>query len=246
MRGRWGRSGIRGRRPRSLPCPPRRRRAWRDRLIALQCKVLDIIPPRPYLGRHMTSPKPIHDRALDNLRFIRQTMERAGSFTAVPGWGQVAVGITALAAAFLAARQPTPELWLVTWLGEALVALTIGGSAMVRKAYAVNDPILSGPGRRFGLSFLPPMVVGGLLTVALYRAGLWHALPGTWLLLYGTGFVTGGAFSVRIVPVMGVCFMLVGAVALFGPAAWGNWVMAAGFGGLHIVFGGIIARRYGG
>src|SRR5438128_734198 len=140
----------------------------------------------------------------------------------------------------------TPELWLLTWLGEALVALTIGGSAMVRKAYAVNDPILSGPGRRFGLSFLPPMVVGGLLTVALYRAGLWHALPGTWLLLYGTGFVTGGAFSVRIVPVMGLCFMVAGAAALFGPAAWGNGLMAAGFGGLHIVFGGIIAPRAGG
>ncbi|HYL21304.1 MAG TPA: hypothetical protein VEU74_06070 [Gemmatimonadales bacterium] len=194
----------------------------------------------------MTSPQPLHDRALDNLRFIRQTMERAGSFTAVPGWGQVAVGATALVAAVLAARQPTPELWLAVWLGEALVALTIGGAAMVRKAYAVHDPILSGPGRRFGLSFLPPMVVGGLLTVALYRAGLWQALPGTWLLLYGTGFVTGGAFSVRIVPVMGVCFMVAGAAALFGPAGWGNWLMAAGFGGLHIAFGGIIARRYGG
>ena len=194
----------------------------------------------------MTAPRPLHDRALDNLRYIRQTMERAGSFTAVPGWGQVAVGATALVAALLAARQPTPELWLATWLGEAVVALAIGGSTMVRKAFAVNDPLLSGPGRRAGLSLLPPMVAGGLLTVALSRAGLWHALPGTWLLLYGTGFVTGGAFSVRIVPVMGVCFMTVGAVALLGPATWGNWLMAAGFGGLHIVFGTIIARRYGG
>src|SRR5438477_10349516 len=139
----------------------------------------------------MTAPRPLHDRALDNLRYIRQTMERAGSFTAVPGWGQVAVGATALVAALLAARQPTPELWLATWLGEAVVALGIGGTTMVRKAFAVNDPLLSGPGRRAGLSFLPPMVVGGLLTVALSRAGLWPALPGTWLLLYGTGFVTG-------------------------------------------------------
>ena len=196
--------------------------------------------------RYMTAPRPLHDRALDNLRYIRQTMERAGSFTAVPGWGQVAVGATALLAALLAARQPTPELWLATWLGEAVVALAIGGSTMVRKAFAVNDPLLSGPGRRAGLSLLPPMVAGGLLTVALSRAGLWHALPGTWLLLYGTGFVTGGAFSVRIVPVMGVCFMTVGAVALLGPATWGNWLMAAGFGGLHIVFGTIIARRHGG
>ena len=194
----------------------------------------------------MTAPRPLHDRALDNLRYIRQTMERAGSFTAVPGWGQAAVGATALVAALLAARQPTPELWLATWLGEAVVALAIGGSTMVRKAFAVNDPLLSGPGRRAGLSLLPPMVAGGLLTVALSRAGLWHALPGTWLLLYGTGFVTGGAFSVRIVPVMGVCFMTLGAVALLGPAAWGNWLMAAGFGALHIVFGTLIARRHGG
>jgi len=194
----------------------------------------------------MASPHPLRDQALDNLRFIRQTMERAGSFTAVPGWGQVAVGVTALAAALVAARQTSVELWLATWLGEAVVALAIGGSTMVRKAYAVNDPILSGPGRRFGLSVLPPMVVGGLLTIALYRAGLWQALPGTWLLLYGAGFVTGGAFSVRIVPVMGLCFMFVGSVALFTPAAWGTWCMAAGFGGLHIVFGAIIARRYGG
>jgi len=194
----------------------------------------------------MASPHPLRDQALDNLRFIRQTMERAGSFTAVPGWGQVAVGVTALAAALVAARQTSVELWLATWLGEAVVALAIGGSTMVRKAYAVNDPILSGPGRRFGLSVLQPMVVGGLLTIALYRAGLWRALPGTWLLLYGAGFVTGGAFSVRIVPVMGLCFMFAGSVALFTPAAWGTWCMAAGFGGLHIVFGAIIARRYGG
>ncbi len=194
----------------------------------------------------MASPRALPDRALDNLRFIRQTMERAGSFTAVPGWGQVAVGVTALAAALVAARQRTPALWLAVWLGEAVVALAIGGWTLLRKAHASHDPLLSGPGRRFGLSFLPPLVVGGLLTVALFRAGLSAALPGTWLLLYGTGVAAGGAFSVRIVPLMGVGFMVMGAVALLGPAAWGNACMAAGFGGLHIVFGTIIARRYGG
>jgi len=214
-------------------------------LVTLQYKVLDKSPGSRY-PEPMASPRPLHDRALDNLRYIRQTMERAGSFTAVPGWGQIAVGTTALAAALVAARQRSPELWLATWLGAAIVALAIGGWTMVRKAYAVDDPILSGPGRRFWLSFLTPMAVGGLLTVVLYRASVWHALPGTWLLLYGTGFVTGGAFSVRVVPVMGLCFMIVGAAALLGPPAWGNWCLAAGFGGLHIVFGGIIARRYGG
>jgi hypothetical protein len=193
----------------------------------------------------MAAPQPLAEKALDNLRYIRATMERAGSFTAVPGWGQVAVGITALAAAVVAARQQSTLNWLVVWLAEAILALAIGGWTMVRKARAVNDSLLSGPGRRFGLSFLPPLLVGGLLTVALHFGGARHLLPAVWLLLYGTGVVTGGAFSVRVVPVMGLGFLLLGTVALFTPTL-GNWLLAAGFGGLHIVFGFWIARRYGG
>ncbi|MGH7613816.1 MAG: hypothetical protein ACREMW_07235 [Gemmatimonadales bacterium] len=199
----------------------------------------------PKLSDTMASPQPLADRALDNLRYIRATMERAGSFTAVPGWGQVAIGATALVASVVAARQTSTLNWLVTWLVEAIVALAIGGWTMVRKARAVNDSILTGPGRRFGLSFLPAVIVGGLLTAALYLGGVREPIPAVWLLLYGTGVMAGGAFSVPIVPLMGLGFLVLGAVALFAPGA-GNWLLAAGFGGLHIVFGFWIARRYGG
>lgn len=199
----------------------------------------------PKLPPSMASPQPLADRALDNLRYIRATMERAGSFTAVPGWGMVVIGTSALAAAFIAARQASFLDWLVVWLVEAMLALAIGGWTMVRKSRAANDPILTGPGRRFGLSFLPPVAVGALLTVALYLGGDRRLIPAVWLLLYGTGVVTGGAFSVPVVPVMGVGFLALGGVALFA-AGGANWLLAAGFGGLHIVFGLWIARRYGG
>ena len=194
----------------------------------------------------MTAPRPLRDRALDNLQFIRSTMERAGSFTAVPGWGMVVVGCTALAATWLGLRQARAADWLAVWLGEAVLAVVVGGAAMVQKARAANDPLLSGPGRRFGLSFLPPLVVGALLTIALHRAQLFALMPGMWLLLYGTAVATAGAFSVRVVPLMGACFMVLGAAALFAPFRWWPWFMAAGFGGLNIAFGLIIARRYGG
>lgn len=194
----------------------------------------------------LPGPPSLHGRAMDNLRFIRETMERATSFTAVPGWGGVAVGLTALAATALAGRQPTTRTWLMTWLVEALLALTIGGWTMHRKARAGESTLLSGPGRKFALSLLPPLLAGAVLSVVLYRAQVFFALPGLWLLLYGTGIVTGGAFSVRIVPVMGLCFMALGILALGAPMTYGNWFMAAGFGGLHIVFGIIIARRHGG
>ena len=183
---------------------------------------------------------------MDNLRYIRETMERASSFTAVPGWGQVAIGASALAATYLAARQPTTRGWLGTWVAEAIISLLIAGWLMDRKARAQGTPLLSGPGRKVAFSLSPPMIVGALLTVALFRTGLTAAIPGMWLLLYGTGVVTGGMFSVSVVPVMGICFMAAGAVAIFCPFSYGSFFLAGGFGGLHIVFGLIIARRYGG
>jgi hypothetical protein len=185
-------------------------------------------------------------RAIDNLRFIRETMERASSFTAVPGWGGVAMGASALAAAAISTRAAMPDEWLAIWLAEAFLALGIGVWAIAAKARRFRIPLFAGPARRFLLTLSPPLLAGALATLALQRAGQTSGLPGIWLLLYGTAVVTGGAFAVRIVPVMGVGFMLLGAIALFSPASWGTAFLAAGFGGLQIVFGVLIARRHGG
>jgi len=192
------------------------------------------------------NPSPTHDRAAADLRFIRATMERAGSFTAVPGLGTIAIGITALAAAPLAAHQPSTARWLLVWLAEAALAVSIGIGFMARKAQAQKVPILRGSGARFLFGLCPPFLAAALLTLVLYRAGLVEILPGLWLLLYGTGVTTAGAFSVRLVPAMGLCFMATGALALFLPSAGGDLFMAIGFGGLSIVFGAVIARRHGG
>src|SRR5262249_16940292 len=132
------------------------------------------------------TPIPIDARAADHLRYIRETMERAAEFTAVPGWGGVAMGITALAAAFVASQQTTPRRWFAVWLVEAFVAVAIAAPTAATKAHRANSTLLSGPGRKFLLSFAPPIVVGGLLTFALFQAGALSILPGVWLLLYGT------------------------------------------------------------
>ena len=191
-------------------------------------------------------PPALHEPAMDNLKYIRETMERATAFTGISGWGQVAIGFTALASASISAQQKTFKAWLAVWLAEAVIALLIAGWSIDRKARAAKMPLLSGPGRKVAFSLSPPIFAGAIVTVVLYRAGLTNAIPGLWLLLYGTGVVTGGMFSVTVVPIMGLCFMALGAAAFFVSAEYANWLMAAGFGGLHILFGVIIARRYGG
>jgi hypothetical protein len=191
-------------------------------------------------------PVAIHAHALDNLKYIRSAMERAGAFTAVPGVGGIALGCTALAVALAARHMGNADSWLGAWLGEAVLACLIGVAAAARKSHKVGMPLLSGPGRKFLLGFAPPLLAGALLTLVLYRAGFVAALPGIWLLLYGTGILCGGAASVKVVPLMGVCFMTIGTVALFAPAGWGNSFLAAGFGGLHILFGAWITVKYGG
>jgi len=191
-------------------------------------------------------PPALHDRAMDNLRYIRETMERATPFTGISGRGEIAIGVTALAASVIAAQQSTFKAWLAIWLAEGVISILIAGWSMDRKARAVQMPLVSGPGRKAVFSLSPPLIAGGLLTIVLVRAGMTNAIPGVWLLLYGTGVITGGMFSVRAVPAMGLCFMGLGAIALFSPPAFANWFMAAGFGGLHMLFGAIIVRKYGG
>lgn len=198
------------------------------------------LPPRK------SEPVALHDRAMDNLRYIRETMERAGSFTAVSGWGEVTIGLTAIGAAILAANAGSPTTWLTIWSVEALLALAIGSYSVARKARAAGMPLLSGPGRKVALSLSPALVAGAVLTAVLFGEGILQPLPGMWLLLFGAGIVAAGAYSVRIVPVMGLSFMLLGSAGLLLPLSWGNGLMALGFGGLHIFFGVLIARRYGG
>jgi hypothetical protein len=189
----------------------------------------------------------LHDHALHSIRYIRETMERASAFTSIPGWGGCAIGVTAIATAFYAARfDVQPRLWVITWLGEAVVAVLIAAMSMFVKARRANVSFTSTPARRFFVSYSAPLIAAAFITLALFRASMFAALPAVWLLLYGASFVSSGAFSIPTVPVMGICFMLLGLAACFVPLAIGNILMGAGFGALHIVFGYIIARSYGG
>ena len=191
------------------------------------------------------APARIGDRAADNLRFIRDTMERAASFTAVPGFGGVLIGLTAMIAGGFAAYRNAPQQFTI-WVVEAILATLIAYVAVRRKSKRLTMSLQTRAARRALLSFMPPLLAGAVLTFALVRLGAFAVLPPLWLLLYGAAVVTGGAFSVRIVPVMGLCFMLAGACSALCPAAWGNGFLMFGFGGLHILFGAIIARRHGG
>lgn len=204
------------------------------------------MPPAGRPTRSSPDPIPLHNRALEDLTFIRDTMERAGTVTSVPGWGGVAMGATALVASWIAARQASGAEWLAVWLAEAVLALGIGGAAMVRKADATRTSLFSRPGKLFVRSFAPPMLAGAVLTPVFYRAELVGWLPGLWLLLYGAGVTVAGATSIRVVPLLGMSFMALGALSFVAPLSWGNALMAAGFGGLQIGFGLLIARKYGG
>jgi hypothetical protein len=190
-----------------------------------------------------SQPAPVHERAADNLRFIREAMERAGAFTAVPGWGGTAMGASAIVAAYLAGKQTDPSQWLRIWLLELLVAIALASVTMTVKARRARIPLFGGPARRFAMAFAPPVASGGALTWGLANAGNYELLPSVWLLLYGSGIVAGGLSSVRVIPIMGMLFFVLGVLAFFGA---GNLLLAIGFGGLHLVFGAIIAWRYGG
>jgi hypothetical protein len=188
----------------------------------------------------------MHTHAMDNLRFIRSAMESSTSFTSVPGLGGVVVGLTGLFAGVLAALPAFAADWLIIWVVAAVVALVQGGLFMAKKAHGEGVSLWRGVARRFFFSVTPPLVAASVLTVVLAGTTVGWLIPGLWLFMYGSAVISGGTYSVRPVPIMGICFMALGLVALVAPQSWSNGLLTLGFGGLHMVFGAIIARRYGG
>ena len=191
-------------------------------------------------------PVSLSERAVDNLKFIRETMERSTHFTAVPGYGGMLMGVTAIVAAYIAQQQPFLRGWLVVWLTEAALAFAIGMLAMLQKSKIAGQSMFSVPAKKFALGFIAPLVCGVVVTLGLWRFEHYEVMAPVWMLLYGAAVVNGGAFSVRVVPVMGWVFIAAGAIQFMLPASYGNILMGASFGVVHIIFGAIIARRYGG
>lgn len=198
---------------------------------------------------HRPDPRPpavLAEHAADHLAFIRDTMQRAGRFTAVSGAGMIGVGFVGTVAAIVSARLAWPWQWLSVWLFAAAFAIPVSLSAAARKARRSGQSLRAGPARTFALAFAPALAVGVLLTAALVLAEHWTLLPGVWLLCYGAAVVSGGAFSVRAVPVLGTVLVVLGAIALFAPITAQLWLLGAGFGGAHVLFGIFIARYHGG
>lgn len=203
------------------------------------------MPRHAHVSRtHDTPPTSLPDRAIENLRYIRDTMDRAVAFTAVAGLGYVLSGLTALGAVWLSVER-TAGPWLSVWLAEAAIGLALTAGFSVTKARRAGVPLTRGSGQKFLLGFAPPALAAVVLTPALFAAGGEEAVAGTWLLLYGAATTTAGMFSVRALPAMGVALMVTGALALTFPE-WRDIWLALGFGGLHVVFGLYIARRHGG
>lgn len=202
------------------------------------------------------APIALHERAMENLLFIREAMERSTSFTGISGKGMVAMGLIALGGGQVARRYPSHEWWLYCWLAVACAGCLAGLAAMVWKMRALDQPSVARSARRFALNMAPSILIGVFLTQMFHELGLYAFLPGMWLLLYGAGVVAGGALSVRVLPAMGGAMMALGAATLFW-TLWGSesravadfWAEAAlaiGFGGMHMVSGIIVWRRYGG
>jgi hypothetical protein len=209
-------------------------------------RIRNVATIRPIRSAPSAEPPALHDRAIDNLQYIREAMERAEPVTVISGWGIVAAGGVALVATAATLRLPPTTRWVATWVVAAVVAFAVSLGATIRKANRAETPFLTGATQRLALAFAPAMFVGAVLTGVLYRQGLGGLLTPLWLLSYGAAVTAAGMFSVRVIPVMGACFVLLGTLAALVPPGFETWLMAAGFGGLHAVFGVLIARRYGG
>lgn len=198
-------------------------------------------------ARTDTPPVSLAGRAADDLAFVRDVVTRSERFTAVPGIGGIAMGAIGIITAMRAGQQPNTAHWLVAWLIGATLAAVVGAVTLVQKARRTGTSLDAAPARRFAFGLVPPLLVGALFTIGAWRLNATSLIVPSWLMCYGLAVAAAGAVStVRLVPRLGIVFIVLGALALATPERWHDAFMAAGFGVAHLVAGVIIRRHYGG
>jgi hypothetical protein len=191
-------------------------------------------------------PTPIDSGAVENLRYIRSTIEAAHTFTTVPGKGCIAMGITALAAVAIESIPPLAVHWLAVWVGAAIVACGSALWFMEQKARAQGLSLRRAVAKRFFMTLAPAFIAGAILTTALAGQVDRELVTGMWLLLYGAGLAACGLFAIPAVFTAGLAFMALGTATLWLPPGSAHIVLALGFGGIHLALGTTIVRHHGG
>ena len=197
------------------------------------------------------------EEAREHLRVIRQTMERSTKYSTLSGLSGVLIGLTAIAGVLvtrgminrsLGAGRPLhdiqPQLAGV-WLAVLAFAVAIEFLANKRRAARVGKRIASPLGAHILLAALPAFLAAAVLSLFFYQHGLFPFIWGIWMLCYGLAISAVGLFSVRPVSYLGAAFVLAGAVTLLLPGPYHLFMMALTFGGFHIFYGVLMARRHG-
>jgi hypothetical protein len=179
--------------------------------------------------------------AAATLRYIRDSMEGAGSFV-VPGSAGIALGGIGLVCAVLCAAPSLHEYWLQIWLLAALAAAAVGGILLVRESSLRGLRLIGTPIRKFALCLIPSLGAGLVITAVHWSYGNLHAIPGTWLMCYGCALISASTVTTRTIGLLGALFAALGVLALLLPSGAQILMLGLGFGGLHIIFGILIGR----
>ena len=184
----------------------------------------------------------IDSHAAATLRYIRASMD-AAAFVAVPGSAGIAMGSIGLLATVVSSTRGLHEYWLAVWLVAAALGGGVGFALMMRPASLRGLSLYGTPLRKFALGLFPALLAGAVLTPVLWSTGSLHAIPGTWLLLYGCALISASVAATPMIAIMGAAFVGLALVALVAPDRLQILLLGAGFGGLHVLFGFLIGRK---
>jgi len=197
------------------------------------------------------------EEARENLRVIRQTMERSTKYSTLSGLSGILIGLSAIVSVIATSRilharyhahQPLQSAYPslgVLWLCELALAVGIEFACNKRRARYVGKRVASPLGAHIIVAALPAFVGALALTAFFALHGLAALVWGIWMLTYGLAICAVGLFSVRPVSYLGSAFVLAGAVTLLLPTQLQLFMMGLTFGGFHIVYGALMGRKHG-
>ncbi len=196
------------------------------------------------------------DKYIDDLKDIKDLMNRSSKFISLSGWSGISIGIVALIAAFIAhlkiknwytlnsfdgiingkAIDALKEDLLIIAAITLILSLGFGIIFTINKSKRINQKLWSKQSKTLLINLLIPLIIGGILCLLFIQKGNYGVVAPLTLLFYGLALINASSYTIGEIKSLGILNCILGLIGVYqigiGIILWG-----IGFGVLHIIYG---------
>lgn len=195
---------------------------------------------------------------IEDLKDIKDMMNKSSKFISLSGWSGISIGILALLASLIAYQRILSykdisvyntgwglanELFVIGFI-TLFVSLFMGIIFTYQKSKRLGQKIWNQQTKNLLWNLFIPLVIGGALCLSLFNQGLFIYIAPLTLIFYGLALINASKYTFTEIRSLGITNCVLGLLGI-NFVGYGLLLWSIGFGILHIIYGILMKVKHG-